>query len=64
MTSATDGPDRDESVFGFRVFRVEDLEVVGAGFEEPPDLRERQPMLALVEDFLGVVPFEVHGARE
>jgi len=60
---ATDGPDRDESVLGFRVFRVEELEVVDAGFEEPPRLRERQPVLPLVEDVFGIVPLEVR-ARE
>ena len=60
---AIDRTDRDEAVFGFRMVCVEDLEIVGAGLEEPLSLRERQTVLLLVAEVLRIVPLEVHKIR-
>jgi hypothetical protein len=42
---------------------VEDLEIVCARLEEPPSLRERQTVLALITEILSIVPLELHIGR-
>ncbi len=61
---AIDWSDGDETVFEFRMLRVEDLEIVGARLEEPLSLRERQTVLALVADVFLIVSLEVHIDRQ
>jgi hypothetical protein len=56
---AIDRTDRDEAVFGFRVLRVEYIQVVGTGFEEPSSLGKRQSVLLLIAEVLRIVPFEL-----
>ena len=62
--SAIDWTDGDETVFEFRMLRVEDLETVDARLEEPLGHRERQPVLALVTQVFRIVPLELHACRE
>ena len=58
--SPLDGTDRDEAILGVGVFGVEDLQVVDTGFEEPSSLPERDAVLLLVEQVLGIVPLEAY----
>ena len=57
---AIDWSNGDETVFEFRMLRVE----VGARLEEPLSLRERQTVLALVADVSLIVSLEVHIDRQ
>ena len=59
-----DWTDGDEAIFKFRMLCIKDLKVVGARFEEPLGLRERQPVLALVAEIFRIVPLEVHIEEE
>jgi hypothetical protein len=41
------------------VLRVEYIQVVGTGFEEPSSLGKRQSVLLLIAEVLRIVPFEL-----
>ena len=57
---ATDRPDGNEPVFDFRMFTVEDLDVVPAGREELACFFERDAVLLLVCEVLGMAPRDLH----
>ena len=58
--STIDWSDGDESVFGLRMFSVEDLQIVVAGLKKPLRLSKRHTMLFLIAPILRIVPFEFH----
>jgi hypothetical protein len=57
---AIDRTNRDEAVLGLRMRGIEDLEIVDAGFEEPPGVCEGQAVLAPVAAILRRIPLEPH----
>ena len=58
--STIDLSDGYESVFGFSMVLIEDLQVIFTGLEESLHLCERHTMLFLVASILRIVPFEFH----
>jgi hypothetical protein len=56
--SPLDGADRDEAILEVGVLDVEGLQVIDTRFEEPTSLPERDAVLLLVEQVLGIVPLE------